>query len=71
MQVCQFWLQTESDWLQVGQFWDFFRPEIQYICLPGEPNVFVPFGAILTQFGAKPDRPAPYVTFLCQNLNNT
>ena len=58
----QIWAQNRSDWPKMGQIRDFFRSDFSLI----EPNVlktdlkspgFVPFGANLTHFGAKPTIP--------------
>ena len=46
-QVCQFWLQSGSDWPQVRQIRDFFTSDFSTFWL-NESLGFVPFGANLT-----------------------
>ena len=52
----KFGIQISSDWPQMGQIRDIFRSDFSTFGST-EPNG--PFGANLTDFGAKPDIPAP------------
>ena len=63
MHGCQAWLQTHSDWPQIGRIWVFLRSVSIHFGSPRKNILrsdlkspeFLPFGAILTQFGAKPN----------------